>query len=60
MIVSKGLAENFATHLYGENMVGPWVSKTDIQTLTEYIKPITHEALGLQGMPAATILLNIT
>lgn len=50
MIVSEGLAENFATHLYGEDMVGPWVRKTDMQTLNEYIKPITHGGLGVQGM----------
>lgn len=50
MIVSEGLAENFATHLYGEEMVGPWVYKTDMQTLNEYIKPLLHEALGVQGM----------
>lgn len=50
MIVSEGLAENFATHLYGEDMVGPWVYKTDMQTLNEYIKPLLHEGLGVQGM----------
>lgn len=50
MIVSEGLAENFATHLYGEDLVGPWVSKTDIETLNEYIKPIIREGLGVQGM----------
>jgi len=50
MIVSEGLAENFATHLYGEDLVGPWVYKTDMQTLNEYIKPITREALGIHGM----------
>jgi len=50
MIVSEGLAENFATHLYGEDLVGPWVSKTDMQVLNEYIKPIIREGLGVQGM----------
>lgn len=50
MVVSEGLAENFATHLYGEDMVGPWVSKTDMQTLNEYIKPIIHDGLGVQGL----------
>jgi uncharacterized protein YjaZ len=50
MIVSEGLAENFATYLYGEDLVGPWVSKTDIQTLNEYIKPILREGLSVQGM----------
>ncbi len=50
MIVSEGLAENFATHLFGEEFVGPWVSKTDMQTLNEYIKPIMRGGLGVQGM----------
>lgn len=50
MIVSEGLAENFATHLYGEDMVGPWVYKTEMEMLNNYIKPITREGLGVQGM----------
>ena len=33
MMVSEGIAENFATHLYGEDKAGPWVTKTDMQTL---------------------------
>ena len=28
----------------------PMVSKTDIQTLNEYVKPIIQEGLGVQGM----------
>ena len=50
MMVSEGLAENFATYLYGEDLVGPWVSKTDMQTLNEYIKPIIREGLDVQGL----------
>lgn len=50
MIVSEGLADNFATHLYGEELVGPWVSKTDMQELNDYIKPIIYNGLGVQGM----------
>lgn len=50
MMVSEGLAENFATYLYGEENAGPWVTKTDMQTLTEYIKPIIHDGLGVQGL----------
>lgn len=49
MMVSEGLAENFATHLYGEDKVGPWVAKTDLKTLNEYIKPIIHDGLNVQG-----------
>ena len=36
MMVSEGLAENFATYLYGEDKAGPWVKKTDMKTLNEY------------------------
>jgi uncharacterized protein YjaZ len=50
MIVNEGLAENFATQLFGEELVGPWVSKTDMQTLNEYIKPIILDGLGVQGL----------
>lgn len=50
MMVSEGLAENFATHLYGEDKAGPWVTKTDIQTLNENIKPIIFDSLGVQGL----------
>lgn len=50
MMVSEGLAENFATFLYGEDKAGPWVTKTDMQTLNEYIKPIIHDGLNVQGL----------
>ena len=50
MMVSEGLAENFATHLYGEDKAGPWVTKTDMQTLNEYIKPIIFGGLSVQGL----------
>ena len=50
MMISEGLAENFATFLYGEHKAGPWVTKTDIKTLNEYIKPIIREGLNVQGL----------
>lgn len=50
MIVSEGLAENFATYLYGEDKAGPWVTKTDMETLNDYIKPIIHVGLNVQGL----------
>lgn len=50
MIVCEGLAENFATRLYGEDLVGPWVYKTDMRTLNKHIKPIIRAGLGAQGM----------
>lgn len=48
-MISEGLAENFATSIYGEEMLGPWVAKTDAQTLNEYIKPLMKDALNAQG-----------
>ncbi len=50
MIISEGLAENFATSLYGEDQAGPWVTKTDLATLNEYIKPIIQDGLNVQGL----------
>ena len=50
MMVSEGLAENFATYLYGEDKAGPWVTKTDMETLNEYIKPIIYDGLSVQGL----------
>lgn len=49
MMISEGLAENFATFLYGEDKAGPWVTKTDMTTLNEYIKPIIQDGLNVQG-----------
>jgi uncharacterized protein YjaZ len=57
MMVSEGLAENFATHLHGEDLVGPWVSETDMKTLNDYIKPIIREGLGVQGLENLTAYL---
>jgi len=50
MMIGEGLAENFATFLYGEEKAGPWVAKTDMKTLNEYIKPIIREGLNVQGL----------
>lgn len=50
LIVSEGLAENFATALYGEDLIGPWVSKTDASTLNHVIKPILREHLEITGL----------
>ena len=40
----------FATYLYGEDKAGPWVKKTDMKTLNEYIKPIIYDGLDVQGL----------
>ncbi|MDM8100716.1 MULTISPECIES: DUF2268 domain-containing protein [Oceanobacillus] len=50
LIVSEGLAENFATSLYGEDLIGPWVSKTDADTLNHIIKPVLREHLEITGL----------
>ncbi|MBU5484317.1 DUF2268 domain-containing protein [Clostridium sp. MSJ-11] len=50
MMISEGLAENFATSIFGEDMVGPWVSKTDMDTLNNYIKPLIKDALDVTGL----------
>lgn len=49
MMISEGLAENFATSLYGEDKAGPWVTKTDMATLRELIKSIIRIELNVQG-----------
>ncbi|MCC0764532.1 DUF2268 domain-containing protein [Clostridioides sp. ES-S-0006-03] len=49
MMINEGLAENFATWMFGDDMVGPWVSKTDIETLNSYIKPIIKSGLKETG-----------
>ncbi|PYI57108.1 DUF2268 domain-containing protein [Paenibacillus flagellatus] len=47
-IVLEGLAEAFAAELYGEDMLGPWVSAlTDEQH--EEVRPRFREALAVQG-----------
>ncbi|WP_338541827.1 DUF2268 domain-containing protein [Paenibacillus tundrae] len=49
MIVSEGLAENFATFLYGEELLGPWVTKTNVETLNSIIKPNMKDQLQVTG-----------
>lgn len=48
-MICEGLAENFAAYMYGEENVGAWVTKTDEETLHQYIMPLMKEALGVQG-----------
>lgn len=49
MLVSEGLAENFAVELFGEENAGPWVTHTTPEML-EQVKPLVHEGLGVRGM----------
>lgn len=57
MMINEGLAENFATWLYGEEMIGPWVTSTDMETLNDYIKPIIKEGLSVQGLEGISAYL---
>ncbi|MGE4317252.1 DUF2268 domain-containing protein [Acinetobacter sp.] len=45
MIVSEGLAENFAASMFGEDKVGKWVTETSHETLQTVIKPMIKENL---------------
>lgn len=47
MIVSEGLAENFAALIYGEDRVGRWVNATTAEVLERTIKPLVKENLML-------------
>ncbi|WP_238653150.1 DUF2268 domain-containing protein [Paenibacillus piscarius] len=49
LIVSEGLAENYATSLFGEELLGPWVTRTDSETLNRRIKPVLRGKLQLTG-----------
>ena len=45
MIVSEGLAENFAASMFGEDKIGKWVTETSPETLETVIKPMVKENL---------------
>ncbi|HAF97905.1 DUF2268 domain-containing protein [Paenibacillus lactis] len=49
LIVSEGLAENYATFMFGKGLLGPWVTKTNAETLNRRIKPVLREQLQLTG-----------
>lgn len=56
MLVSEGLAENFAVSIYGEGSLGPWVTRTDPE-LIPHIKSVIREGLHLTGLPDITSYL---
>lgn len=56
-MINEGLAENFATWIYGEEMLGPWVTTTDMETLNDYVKPIIKDNLNVQGLESITAYL---
>jgi uncharacterized protein YjaZ len=47
-IVMEGLAEMFATELYGERLAGPWVTSMDADEL-EYSTAVIAKALSTRG-----------
>lgn len=47
-IVIEGLAESFAKELFGEELLGPWVTSFDDDDL-EYSREIIQEALNVKG-----------
>ena len=57
MMVSEGLAENFAVSLYGEENAGPWVTKTSADVLESTVKPAIRTALDVQGMAGLSAYL---
>lgn len=50
MIVSEGLAENFAEKVKGKELIGPWVLNTKLETLNNIIKPIISKHLDVKGL----------
>ena len=57
MMINEGLAENFAVSIYGEELLGPWITSTDMATSNDYVKPLIKEALNVQGLAAITAYL---
>lgn len=57
MMITEGLAENFAVTLYGMENMGPWVSKVSVKELREYIIPIIREGLDVKGLDNITAYL---
>lgn len=49
LIVSEGLAENYAVFIFGEEWLGPWVTKINEEMLNRRIKPVLSEQLQLTG-----------
>lgn len=56
MLVGEGLAENFATSIYGEAFLGPWVSRTDPELLP-LIREIIRDGLHATGFEQITAYL---
>jgi len=57
MMIAEGLAENFATNMFGEEMIGTWVSSTNEYTLREKVIPVIKNGLELTGFENITAYL---
>ncbi|WP_167958084.1 DUF2268 domain-containing protein [Anaerosporobacter faecicola] len=57
MMVTEGLAENFAVSLCGIEHLGPWVSKITKEELMQTCLPILKEGLEVQGLDQITAYL---
>lgn len=53
-MICEGLAEYYVAHLFGEEHIGPWITKTDADTLDNYIIPLIKDVLDLQGFENIT------
>ena len=53
MIVAEGLAENFAEKMFGQENIGPWVTKNDLETLNTITKPKLKDSLSINNMQEA-------
>lgn len=57
MIVSEGLAENFAAIMFGEDKIGRWVKNTTSETLEAVIKPAIKENLNNNDFNKLSVFL---
>ena len=57
MIVSEGLAENFAATMFGQDKVGKWVRETTPETLNEIVKPMIKKNLMTSDFQAISSYL---
>lgn len=57
MIVSEGLAENFAAIMFGEDKIGRWVKNTTAETLETIIKPAIKDNLNNNDFNKLSVFL---
>ncbi|NMM63943.1 DUF2268 domain-containing protein [Clostridium sp. P21] len=57
MIVSEGLAENFAAFMFGEDKIGVWVTSTTKETLENVIKPAIKENINCDDFNKLSVFL---